>query len=377
MSRRVLAGPAALLCALVVLVTPGRLHATTDAASVATADAARARIAYAAMQRFFHRPGNALYRNVPGTRGYAPAWPFSQAFAATVAVAGLPGAGRSDRAAIGDRLRGLSRYWDGTGYRPRPRIHGDRGGPRYSDDNEWIALELTNAGRLGVWRGAIPRARRIFDLALRHWDRDRTHPCAGGIFWTDRPDVDDRNTVSTAPAAELALQLYLFTKQPRFLYWGHRFYHWVETCMARDDGLFADHLDLRGNRDWTVWSYNQGTMIGASVMLARATGQQHYLERAEQLANVAMTYYSPGRLIAEPTAFGAIFVHNLLALEQLDPDPGLRSRLQAYADALWSRVDPATGLLHISPKRRPRLIEQAALVRVLATLAGGCLTPCM
>jgi hypothetical protein len=118
-------------------------------------------------------------------------------------------------------------------------------------------------------------------------------------------------------------------------------------------------------------------MIGASVMLARATGQQVYLEHAEQLANVAMTYYTPERLIAEPTAFGAIFVHNLLALEQLDPDPGLRSRLQAYADALWSRVDPATGLLHVSPSRRPRLIEQAALVRVLATLAGGCLTPCM
>jgi hypothetical protein len=375
MSRRVLAGPAALLCALLVLLTPGRLHATTDPATAAV-DAARARVAYAAMQRSFYRAGNGLYRNVPGDRGYAQAWPFSQALAATVAVDGLPGAAGGDRAAVDDRLRGLARYWDGRGYRPRPRIHGDNGGPRYSDDNEWIALELTSVGRLGVWRGSIARAARVFDLALSHWDRDRSHPCAGGIFWSERSNVDDRNTVSTAPAAELALQLYTFTKQYRYLYWGHRFYHWVESCMGRDDGLFADHLDLDGNRDWTVWSYNQGTMIGASVMLARATGQQLYLERAEQLANVAMSYYTPQRLLSEPPAFGAIFVHNLLALDQLDPDPGLRAKLQGYADALWSKVDPGTGLLHVSLSRRPRLIEQAALVRMLATLAGGCLTPC-
>jgi hypothetical protein len=364
---------AALVCAVALLAVPGRLHAT---ATTPTDDAARARVAYAAMQRYFYRPSNRLYRNVPGTRGYAQAWPFSQAMAATVAVGGLPGASGAERAAVGDRLRGLSRYWDGSGYRPRPRIHGDDGGPRYTDDNEWIALELTSVGRLGLWGGAVSRAKRVFELALSHWDRDAGHPCSGGIFWTERSDIDDRNTVSTAPAAELALQLYAVTKQARYLQWGHRFYHWVETCMGRDDGLFADHLDLAGRRDWTVWSYNQGTMIGASVMLARATGQKLYLERAEQLAATALSYFTPARLEGEPPSFAAIFVHNLLALEQLDPDPTLRARLQAYADALWSKVDPATGLLHLSAHRRPRLIEQAALVRVLATLAGGCLTPC-
>jgi hypothetical protein len=145
--------------------------------------------------------------------------------------------------------------------------------------------------------------------------------------------------------------------------------------MNRDDGLYADHVDLRGQRDESVWSYNQGTMIGASTMLARATGQRLYLERAERLAATALAYFTPARLAAEPPEFGAIFFHNLLALEQLDPDPRLRAQMQAFADSLWSRVDPATGLLRVAG-RPAQLIEQAALVRALATLAGPCLTPC-
>jgi len=367
--------PVAMMLAVFALAVPAAVGPAQADQTSATVNAARARLAYAAMQRTFYRSGNGLYLSAPGGTGYAPAWPFSQALAATVAIDALPGANPPERSAVGDRLRGLSRYWDGTGYRPRPRLGDDDGGPRYSDDNEWIALELTNVGRLGVWPGAISRARRILDLTLQHWDRDPGHACSGGVFWTDRSDNDDRNTVSTAPAAELALQLYTFTHQSRYLSWGHRLYHWVETCMSRDDGLFADHLDLAGTRDYTVWSYNQGTMIGANVMLARASGQTFYLERAEQLARAALAYFTPARLQAQPPAFAAIFVHNLLALEQLDPDPGLRSAMQAYADALWSRIDPATGLLRVAG-RRPRLIEQASVVRVLATLAGGCLTPC-
>jgi hypothetical protein len=366
---------AGVLCALALLVMPGRLHATATAQAD---DAARARAAYAAMQRWFYRPDSGLYHAfVGGGRGdYAEAWPFGQVLAATVAVSSLPGASRAERAAVGSRLRGLGWYWDGGGYRPRPRVRRDDGGSRYSDDNEWIALELTSIGRLGLWDGAVRQAKRLFDLALSHWDRDRRHPCSGGIFWTDAANIDDRNTVSTAPAAQLALELYSLTKQARYLHWGHTFYRWVNTCLGRNDGLFADHLDLGGQRDWTVWSYNQGTMIGANVMLARASGQQFYLERAEKLAAAALSYFTPARLAAEPPPFGAIFVHNLLALEQVDPDPELRVAMQSYADALWSKVDPATGLVRVDPRRPTQLIEQASLVRVLATLAGGCLTPC-
>ena len=381
MNRRAFLPAAAAVLAVLAVLAPSlgspRAAAATD--GTPSVDAGRARIAYAAMQRYFYRGRTGLYRNLPaGDRGddYAQAWPFSQALAATVAVSGLPGATPSDRAAVRDRLRGLGRYWDGGGYRPRPRIKRDDGGPRYTDDNEWIALELTSVGRLDDWGGAVKRARDIFQLAVGHWDRNARHPCSGGVFWTDRSDIGDRNTVSTAPAAELALELYTLTHQARYLHWGHRLYHWVETCMGRQDGLIADHLDLGGKTDWTIWSYNQGTMIGANVMLARASGQTFYLERAEKLASAAIGYFTPARLQAEPPSFAAIFVHNLLALEQLDPDPGLRARLQSYADYLWQHVDQRTGLLHVSGSRRPRLIEQAAMVRVFATLAGGCLTPC-
>ena len=38
---------------------------------------------------------------------------------------------------------------------------------------------------------------------VRAWDSDPSHPCSGGIVWTEAPSNDDRNTVTTANGALL------------------------------------------------------------------------------------------------------------------------------------------------------------------------------
>src|SRR5262249_58976521 len=105
-------------------------------------DYSRAVASYAAMQRAF-MPGGPLYRDPVGSQGYSKAWPYSQALAATVELAGLdPHYRRTLRA----RLRGLDSYWNrsitGGGYDSGVRAPLGGGGPQYYDDNEWIALEL-------------------------------------------------------------------------------------------------------------------------------------------------------------------------------------------------------------------------------------------
>ena len=40
---------------------------------------------------------------------------------------------------------------------------------------------------------------RLFDLAVFGWDRDASHPCPGGVLFSQNPRYSDRNTVSNAP----------------------------------------------------------------------------------------------------------------------------------------------------------------------------------
>jgi rhamnogalacturonyl hydrolase YesR len=139
--------------------------------------------------------------------------------------------------------------------------------------------------------------------------------------------------------------------------------------MLAPDGLLWDHVALDGTRDKTHWSYNQGTAIGANVLLYRSTGDKGALKRAEALADASLAYFgrTPGR---EPAFFVAIWFRNLLALESVDGNARYRDALQAYADAVWDRLrDRSTGLFHFNGSRSAKLLEQAAMVQIYAGLA--------
>jgi rhamnogalacturonyl hydrolase YesR len=190
------------------------------------------------------------------------------------------------------------------------------------------------------------------------------------VFWTAAQGNSDRNTVTTATGALLGLELYARTRDSAKLTWARRMLGWVTTCMLAPDGLLWDHVGLDGSRDETHWSYNQGTAIGANVLLYRLTGDKDALERAEALADSSLAYFdrTPGG--REPAFFLAIWFRNLLALESVDGDSRYRDALQEYADAAWGRLrDGSTGLFRFHASRSPTLLEQAAMVQIYAALA--------
>jgi hypothetical protein len=151
---------------------------------------------------------------------------------------------------------------------------------------------------------------------------------------------------------------------------------WVEECMASPDGLLWDHIDLRGAVDRTEWSYNQGTAIGAYVLLYRLAGDRDALVRAEELARQSLRYFDENRLRSEPPFFLAIFFRNVVALGRAVHDSRYRAAAQAYADAVWKdRRDPRTGLVAFHPGAPARLLEQSALVQIYAVLAQPHPTP--
>lgn len=314
-------------------------------------DARRARAAYSSMERIYLDPTSGDFRQTPRGDVDAHAWPFSQALAATIAVARIDGARSGVGRAVSARISELDRR-----FRVRGVYHAAPEGNVYYDDNEWIAHDLLDWDALRKSPSARRKAARIFTAVVDAWDDGSKKVCPGGVQWTNERGNDDRNTVSTANGAVVGLRLYLLTRRPAYLRWSQRMIGWVEQCLRDPDGLYGDHISGDGSIDRTEWSYNQGSMLEAYRLLYRATGNRTDLTRAEAIGDATLASFR-GRWSGEPTAFAAIFFRRLLDLAAVDHRQDYVAAAQRYADHLW-----------VSPRRQ--LFAQAAVVQLYAALAA-------
>jgi hypothetical protein len=354
----------------------------------------RAARAFAAMRRRFRNRAG-LYRRDGRLRRRAVAhlWPFSRALVATLDLAGIGHelTGVDATELIGESLAQLERYWEPSGDPPAysSDVHGTRiGGDRYYDDNAWIGLALVQLERMYPGSGHLDRAEDVFRFAVSGWDR-RAGPQAGGVFWVEQGRGigvrnHDRNTVSNAPNAELGLHLRELrgdAAAPQGAAGADEMYEWVLATLdeSRDTdapatGLFWDKVQGDGTLDKTLWSYNQGSMVGANVLLARVhpDRRDEYLDRAEAIARKAMRHFSDAGYDRQPPAFNAIFFRNLLLLHPVTRDAELGNQiidhLRRYVDDAWSRARDRHDRFHLSDGG-VTLLNQSAVVQLLALLA--------
>ncbi|MDQ6804223.1 MAG: glycoside hydrolase family 76 protein [Actinomycetota bacterium] len=313
---------------------------------------------------------------------------------ATLDLAGVdPGLtdGFDPDAEIADRLKALERYYDPDSEYPAYASDpiGTRfGGDRYYDDNAWVGLALVQLERLRPGGGHLDRAEELFRFAFGGWDRRTDVPSPGGVFWVEQghgvgAKNHDRNTVSNAPNAELGLHLAELegaTCNPPGPIGADDMYEWVLATLdaSRDGdapatGLFWDKLRGDNTIDKMLWSYNQGSMVGLNVLLARRGGDSAggYLARAEAITGKALRHYADGGLERQLPSFNAIFFRNLLLLHAATGDDGLRSEIlgtmRGYAEWAWRerryRGD------HFDISDQDGLLDQSGMVQVLALLA--------
>ncbi len=355
--------------------------AAGDAAAL-TGWEARALDAYDALNRQFAIPDKALFREkappAPTDRRYAYLWPFGQALAATLDIAALPGAGGEQLGQARRLGQGFfAHYWDTSAAPPGGTAYpGETRGDCYYDDNLWIGLDLIALHGATGERRWLSDAARIFAFVVSAWDDDTSHPAPGGVFWAQARanPTRDRNTVSNAPTAQLALHLHELTGERAYLDWARRAFGWVEdTLRDPEDTLYWDHLKLDGTIERTKWSYNQGTMLGAATLLHRATDDPDALARARAIAAQALEYYGTDeRLWRQDPPFNAIFFRNLRLLGDTSGDHGFYlPTLVAYAERAWTRSrEPRTGLVGFGRRGRVELLTQAAAVQLFATIAA-------
>jgi Glycosyl hydrolase family 76 len=325
------------------------------------AAATDASLAYAAMRRRFAFV-DGRYAASDTRHSSAHLWPLSQALTASLAFSSLPGRGAAAaRAAVLRTVGALAQYRSGQGYESVPVPDRDRGGNLYYDDNNWIALDLLAAYRLSGTQGLLKRAEGVFQFLVSGWDTNADDACPGGVFWAKPPLRQIRTTVSTANAALVALRLYQATGSSSYLAWGRRMYAWVTRCLAGRNGLYFDHVDNVGNVSKHEWTYNQGAMIAAGVLLAKATGQRSYFDQARASAKVALARYGASGYKGEPPIFVAIFFSDLNLLQRVAQLPSYRAALRHYLRHVTLGSDGHFG---------SSLLSQAAAVQLYSLAAA-------
>jgi hypothetical protein len=324
------------------------------------------------MQKYLYIKHMRLYRAANArTAVYAHVWGVSQALAATVSISRLPGAGSRYARDVLARLLGLEYYWNSA--RQPPGYNSDvlpprgPGGSLFYDDNDWIGIELARLYATDHQSWELTRAEQIFALEASAWKDDLSLPCPGGVPFTDNTSYADRNTITNAPGAELAVALFRLTNDRSYLDWGKRMYQWVRDCLSLGTGLYADHVNDDGRVDTTTWTYTQGVMIGAGVMLYQATGDQTYLDQARATEQATLSYFDPASFIDEPPFFVSVVFRNLLLFNRVSPDSRIPEMVQGYADWAWATQRRKSGLYSF-PTDENGLLSQSTVVNVYAML---------
>jgi predicted alpha-1,6-mannanase (GH76 family) len=215
----------------------------------------------------------------------------------------------------------------------------------FYDDMEWLAL---SALRLYDATGN----ETVKNYVLKLWKDIKTAWWTdelGGLAWK-KDQRYSRNACSNAPAAILAARLYQHFGDEEDLEWAKKIYDWQkEYLVDPESGLVYDGLkledngDLNVNKKW-IFTYNQGTYIGAAVELYKITKDKTYLADAEKTAASAMKYHvnaETGIMKEEGTGDGGLFkgilIRYLTELYEVNGSSAIKEMIYLNADTLLSK----------------------------------------
>ena len=159
----------------------------------------------------------------------------------------------------------------------------------FNDDMLWL-------GNASMRAYAATDNAEYLEVAEFLWDdilESYSDVFGGGIAWRkDTPN--SKNAVSNGPAVVLAMRLYNATGDDGYLEWARELYDWqMRTLVDPNTGLVWDNISEENGTvtvqdDW-VFTYNQGTWIGAGIRLYEATGEEGYLNNSLQTARSLMS----------------------------------------------------------------------------------------
>lgn len=213
----------------------------------------------------------------------------------------------------------------------------------YYDDEGWWALAWIEAYDLTGDRRYLATATAIFEDMRGGWDS----ACGGGIWWSKKRTYKNAiaNELFLSVAAHLANEIG-GTQREQFAAWAQREWKWFrKSGMIERDHLISDGLTAAcKDNHQTKWSYNQGVVLGGLVELSRQGHGRRLLREANAIAGAAVRKLSDEDGIlhdtcepkcgADGTQFKGIFMRNLAALNQRQPEKLYRQFILANAESI-------------------------------------------
>ena len=204
----------------------------------------------------------------------------------------------------------------------------------YYDDMGWWALAWIAAYDLTGQAKYLASAQRIFDEMTTGWD----DAWGGGVYWRDDrqgpggwPGTVYKNAITNEQFIAIAAGLAVRTKNPdaaaALKDWALRAWRWFSeapphgVAMINAAGLVNDSPNAAGLNDntHTIWTYNQGVILGGLCELATLTTDDGYVQRAESIADAfIVTPVASAAQVPTPASSGVI---DGILHERTDSDP--------------------------------------------------------
>jgi predicted alpha-1,6-mannanase (GH76 family) len=152
------------------------------------------------------------------------------------------------------------------------------------DDMMWWVMSLARAYGITGNKACLDTAVSGFQ---RIW-RDSYDPLKGGMWWDF--NKSGKNSCINFPTVIAAMQLYKLTGDAVYLDRAKAIYNWsVANLVNSQNGRVADN-NVNGNKGFSDYTYNQGTYIGASVLLYTTLHDSAYLNNAKLAADYTQKF---------------------------------------------------------------------------------------
>ncbi|QEH42033.1 glycoside hydrolase family 76 protein [Chitinophaga sp. XS-30] len=215
------------------------------------------------------------------------------------------------------------------------------------DDMMWWIISLARAHRITGNEDYLASSIAGFQ---RVWDE--SYDAEGGGMWWDF-NKTGKNSCINYPTVIAAMTLYDITGETAYLDKAKSIYSWgLANLYDPAKGRVADN-NVNGNKGWSDYTYNQGTFIGAAVMLYKATGEQSYLDNAKQAADYTKNVMcdADGILPAEGDwneqgVLKAIFGHYLMTLVNEGGQAQYLPWVRHNINTAWGNRDATRGITY-------------------------------
>lgn len=181
----------------------------------------------------------------------------------------------------------------------------------------------------------------------------------GGIWW-DRPHTYVNaiaNELFFSAAAALALRGPIL--DPTYVDIAKQQLAWFQgSGMINSDFTISDGLNENcQNNGGTIWTYNQGVILGGLVDLSKATLDPTYIDLAHKIAAAGIAVRAPTGILSDPcepncgvdgAQFKGVFMRNLLALHKASPKDTYKSFLIKNGISIWENNRDDTNELGVS-----------------------------